>query len=137
MSKEKELLEAYNEFLDIIDVPVKNHLLNFNDKSTLERYRVLRTQIETALKDYEHSQKQRELYFKQAKELKTIELDNQKKLKALEIIKEKGFDPYFFEQALKNYGIIIPNETPCDYYNRMTKANYTEEQFDLLLEELL
>lgn len=48
MNKE---LEAYNEFLDIIEVPVKSHLLNFNDKQTLERYRVLRTQIETALEE--------------------------------------------------------------------------------------
>ena len=50
-SKMNKELEAYNEFLDIIEVPVKSHLLNFNDKQTLERYRVLRTQIETALEE--------------------------------------------------------------------------------------
>lgn len=39
----------FNEFLDIVDVPVKTHLLNLNDKQTLERYRELRTEIEKKL----------------------------------------------------------------------------------------
>ena len=41
--------QLFNEFLDIIDVPVKSHLLNLNDKQTLERYRELRTEIEKRL----------------------------------------------------------------------------------------
>ena len=46
-------LEAYTELLDIIEVPVKSHLLNTNDKETLEKYRVLRTDIEIELKRLE------------------------------------------------------------------------------------
>ena len=89
MSKE---LETYNEFLDIIEFPVKSHLLNSNDKPTLERYRVLRTQIETALKDYEKIKKEvkdlRKAFYEQCD--KTIKLCNnyEKQLKALEFIKE-------------------------------------------------
>ena len=41
--------QLFNEFLDIVDVPVKSHLLNLNDKLTLERYRELRTEIEKKL----------------------------------------------------------------------------------------
>ena len=63
--------------------------------------------IETALKDYEHSQQQRELCFKQAKELRECyknELKNVsyynnlalKYKKALEIIKEKILDMDYF-----------------------------------------
>ena len=66
--------------------------------------------IETALKDYEHSQQQRELYFKQAKELKGCyenELKNVsyynnlalKYKKALEIIKEKEVDIGWLKRA--------------------------------------
>ena len=64
--------------------------------------------IETALKKYEHSQQQRELYFKQAKELKSIELGNQKKLKTLEIIKEKK---WLVEDILNAF---IEDKEKCD-----------------------
>lgn len=43
--------EKYKEFLDIVDVPIKSHLLNIGDKETLERYRVLRTEIENELEE--------------------------------------------------------------------------------------
>lgn len=45
--------EKYKEFLEIIDVPIKSHLLNIGDKETLEKYRVLRTEIEDELNGWQ------------------------------------------------------------------------------------
>lgn len=91
MSKKLTPLQALEEIKDYV---INGHSLALE---TEEKGFPL---IETTLKDYEHSQQQRELYFKQAKELKELykeELKNTayynnlalKYKKALEIIKEK------------------------------------------------
>lgn len=104
MSKELQALEALNNIKNLfIGSPI----------NPAQQFEI----IETALKDYEHSQQQRELYFKQAKELKSIELDNKKKLKALEIIKKKILD--------------------MDYFNIIAdRCNLTYQEYNLLKEVL-
>ena len=97
--------------------------------------------IETALKDYEHSQQQRELYFKQAKELKELykeELKNTayynnlalKYKKALEIIKEKEVDIGWLKRAKDLH----------EYNSGMGINSYSalnQEEYELLKEILL
>lgn len=150
MNKELTPLEAFNEFLNIIDVPVKSHLLNFNDAQTLERYRVLRTQIEDALKDYDIlrqfwfqmgfkkfeskylldmiSQDKQELSqrARQIEKLTNQSWKNEKKLKALKIIKRKNIDMW-----------IISHSNSVEEFNDKTLSLFlTQEEFDLLKEVL-
>lgn len=80
--------------------------------------------IETTLKDYEHSQQQRELYFKQAKELKELykeELKNTayynnlalKYKKALEMIKENlvvGYDESENDKYCLTIGVKVDKD---------------------------
>lgn len=89
-NKELTPLELYKEFLNIIELPVKSHLLNSDDKETLERYRVLRTQIEDVLKEHENDVEIWKNYLKEIKNLPPIEV--QMKLRVLEIIKDSKLD---------------------------------------------
>lgn len=132
MNKE---LELYKEFLNIIEFPVKSHLLNSNDKPTLERYRVLRTQIENTLKRLEVLEKPKEIVGTTTvdKALEQFLIDSclevKKKLKALEIIKEFA--------TLENNTIIIhiPNHEITENGIRLIEENIMK--FDLLKEVLL
>ena len=149
MSKE---LELYKEFLNIIEFPVKSYLLNSNDKPTLERYRVLRTQIEDALEDYEKI-KQAKIIVEDAKiskedfekifnyqkmftntnlqgEIKPVfDEENQKKLKAFDIIKDKRVLIWFLldcdNASQYNHEIELRGEV----YEMVS-----QEEFDLLKE---
>ena len=47
-------VELFNQFLEICDVATKSDLLNRKDEKGLEQYRVLRTQIEDILRDYDN-----------------------------------------------------------------------------------
>lgn len=149
MNKE---LELYKEFLNIIEFPVKSHLLNSNDKPTLERYRVLRTQIEDALEDYEKikqakiiveddeiSKEDFEKIFNYQKmftntnlqgEIKPVfDEENQKKLKAFDIIKDKRVLIWFLldcdNASQYNHEIELRGEV----YEMVS-----QEEFDLLKE---
>lgn len=103
MNEELTPLQAFNK----IDVDTKN---NYVDEFII---------IQKALKDYEHSQQQRELYFKQAKELKELYKEELKNVsyynnlalkykKALEIIKEKK---WLVEDILNAF---IEDKEKCD-----------------------
>lgn len=80
--------------------------------------------IETALKDYENLQLKH-------RSMQDAVLDDFKKLKALEIIKEKSVDVFQLQIAIKLTNL---NE----YNERHTKClQLTQEEYDLLREVLL
>lgn len=117
MSKKLTPLQALEKLVDRLAIKKydENGNLIYWQSTTDNEYSI----IKTALKDYEHSQQQRELYFKQAKELKECyknELKNTayynnlalKYKKALEIIKEKK---WLVEDILNAF---IEDKEKCD-----------------------
>ena len=119
--KELTPLEAFNKFLEYVDTPTKMHLMTFGDEKGLERYRVLRTQIETALKEYEGAKNH-------IKALNEERIENSLKLKALEIIKEKrvNVQALFYSSSCEDY-----NKHYTHY------EDLTQEEYNLLKEVLL
>ena len=97
--------------------------------------------IETALKDYENLKEVHFIIHNGARSMnKQHTLKVLKKLKALEIIKEKRVDVSWL---MKCFGFIENsiNEEECEYYNNNYEAyrnskSLTQEEYNLLKEEL-
>ena len=90
--------------------------------------------IETTLKDYEELKQINIDRSKQLLELVSEQTENSKKLKALEIIKNKRVDVWLILH-------VIDNSDNVEDYNAINKrpigGNLTQEEYDLLKEVLL
>ncbi len=108
-------------------------------------------EIETALKNYEeltskpiilyygrthgHTQALIDMVFKNFKEVKITNLEDETKLKALEIIKEKRVDVDYLITCIEQS--INPLQFYNEYIKEFNGIELTQEEYDLLREKLL
>ena len=113
--------EKYKEFLEIVDVPIKSHLLNIGDKETLERYRVLRTEIEDELNGWHEKASNIEEKYANADILaKRYE-------KFAQIVIKKNVDILYLKYARK-----LPLKEALEAYNQDCSENEDKlNQFEL------
>ena len=122
---------------------------NLNSYEFTDEYKKNKKLIETALKNYEeltskpiilcgrthgHTQALIDTICKNYKEVKITNLEDEKKLKALEIIRNKKVAYlliWLMERHTKKSALSLYNE-PCDEDRKLT-----EEEYDLLKEVLL
>ena len=126
MNKELTPLEALRRLRDYENLPSRNPVLYLLEQENLPTYYKI---IETALKEYEQIEYHN---------LKVRDFD--KKLKALEIIKEKMVDFDELNDAIYEDNYHQNNEhNAIDIYNqnRFEYKQLTQEEFDLLKEVLL
>ena len=130
MNKEKDL---YQEFVGIIEFPVKSHLLNTGDRPTLERYRVLRTQLEDVVDKYVELKREDEFLGEHYRELLAY---SNKKDEILNTIIQKDVEIGLIK------GILHADKSlhTASYYNSHFPATYrhlTQEEFDSFKEVLV
>lgn len=147
MSKKLTPLQALNNIANIeMKEQYKIYKGGFAYRVVSDEYSKELKIIETALKDYEHSQQQRELYFKQAKELKECyenELKNSAYYNNL-ALKYKRVLEMFKENLVVSYD-ESKNDKPCLILGiKVSKDNlvviyetFDKEKIDFLKEALL
>lgn len=140
-------LELWKNFLLLVEAPAKARLLDCECKDGLEQYDYFKAEIENALKNYEeltnkpvmfcrstHGSKQAliDMICKNHKEVKITCLEDEKKLKALEIIIAKP-RTLFLVQTCENYDIYLALAQDI----ALIEDIYSPKEFDLLKEVLL
>lgn len=116
----KEALEKLCKLGTTKDLDVGFNFNGWTRTEIMERYKPI---IETALKDYEN------LKLKH-KSMQDAVLDDFKKLKAIEIIKEKKVDVDWLLFSIEE------KENPLSYYNYFNANKLSETEFDILKEVL-
>ena len=118
--------EKYKEFLEIIDVPIKSHLLNIGDKETLERYRVLRTEIEDELNGWQKKASDIEEKYANA------DILAKRYKKFAQLVIKKNVDILYLKHARK-----LPLKESLEIYNQNRSENedkLSQFEFTFLVE---
>lgn len=134
MSKELAPLKAFNKFLEYVDTPTKMHLMTFGDKKGLKEYRLLRTQIETALKRLEKIETTTHSVLRE---------DISNELKAFTLLDDCDIDVWLIKHCdYENYCRVrtlclkATGNADVDDANREVINLPTEKEFDFLKEIL-
>ena len=151
MNKELTPLELWKNFLLLVEAPAKARLFDCEWKDGLEQYDYFKAQIENALKNYEELTNKPVILYgrthgytkalidticKNYKEVKITNLEDEKKLKAFEVIKNKkvNIHSWYYNNC---------NKIPYEIYKQSIMVKtisdelLTQEEFDLLKEVLL